>query len=142
MNWKKLLLVLVVCFITFSYVDEAFARPKLFKRGRIGSGSATGSHMDYIPSEESTAKIYNGMSLEDVAQLRANAMAAVEIMTHDIHSYAECPSWEGLGVGEGIGRSTCENPKDCSTCIVGSRVVADAHARGRSGMVYRVRFFR
>lgn len=81
-------------------------------------------------------------NLQTVAQARANAMASRCHLTHKIHELFNCPSWSGLGVGEGIGCSSNTDPKSCATCIVGSVVVADAHAFGRNGQVYRVRFFR
>lgn len=77
--------------------------------------------------------------LQTVAQQRADAMARQGILSHSIGG---CPSWTGLGVTEGIGCSTASDPKSVATCITGSVVVADAHARGSNGMIYRVRFFR
>jgi len=103
--------------------------------------SYTGSHMTYTPSEESTAKLYDGKtrSLQDIAQERAEAMARQQVLSHSIGG---CRSWTGLGVTEGIGCSTVSDYRRCVTCITGRRVVADGHARSANGMVYRVRFFR
>ncbi len=125
-------LMLVGAFVlAVALADNAEA--KVFRRARSTSVSvSTGSGL----------KVAIDANLQVVAQARANAMASRCHLTHKIHELFNCPSWSGLGVGEGIGCSSHADPKSCATCIVGSVVVADAHAFGRNGQVYRVRFFR
>lgn len=79
--------------------------------------------------------------LQAIAQQRADCMARAGILSHDIHVNFACPSWQGLGVAEGIGCSTASDPKQVATCVCGSIVAADAWARAASGTIYRVRFF-
>jgi len=128
----------VVLLLLMSITAVADARGR---RRSYSYSSYTGSHMTYTPSEESTAKLYDGKtrSLQDIAQERAEAMARQQVLSHSIGG---CRSWTGLGVTEGIGCSTVSDYRRCVTCITGRRVVADGHARSSNGMVYRVRFFR
>jgi hypothetical protein len=128
------MLVALMFVLTVSIEVDARGR----RRGG-SSSSTTGSHMDYHPSEESTAKKYNDRSLQDIAMERAAAMARQQNLSHNVGG---CTSWQGLGVSEGIGSSTVSDHRRCSTCITGSRVVADGFARSINGMIYRVRFFR
>jgi hypothetical protein len=129
--------VIAGCF--FAAAQDAEAR--WFRRNR--GSSATGSHMEYEPTEYSTKKrFYNAsMSLQDIALMRAQWMAHNESLDHGIHAYTKAPPYPSE-VAEGIGCSTVAEPTDCATCISGSKVVADASCRGRSGLLYRVRFFR
>lgn len=85
-------------------------------------------------------RLYGGAwSLQDIAMIRAGWMARFETMSHSIHHYHKnCPPWPRECSGEGIG---CGGP-GCGTCVVGSIVVADAEAVGKSGRTYRVRFFK
>ena len=134
--------LLVVLFAGFFVAASKDAEARLFGR-RNGGGSATGAHMDYTPTEYSTEKrFYNAtMSLQDIAYMRAQWMAHQSSLDHGIDTWTKAPPFPGE-VGEGIGSSTGANPKECATCIVGSEVVADASCRSRSGILYRVRFFR
>ncbi len=120
--------------------DDAEAR--LFGRRSRGA-SATGAHMEYVPTSYSTEKrFYNAtMSLQDIAYMRAQWMAHQESLDHGIDTWTTAPPYPSE-VGEGIGSFGGADPTDCSTCIVGSKVVADASCRSRSGILYRVRFFR
>ncbi len=132
------LFVFAACAVVAS---DAYA----FGRRRSYSYANTGAHMEYVESPESTDKLYYNKtkSLQDLAQERANAMARLNTMSHEIHQFGEgIPDWRGVGVTEGIGYSYATDPKAVSTCICGSRVVADAHCRSASGAIYRVRFFR
>lgn len=145
MDVRKMLclFVAVVASVCLFDLDTAEARGRFFgRRGGSSANSSVGAHMDYVETEESTAKIYDGKSLQEVAQERANAMAALGNMTHSIHLYAPVTSYAAVGVSEGIGTASVADPKACATCITGSRVVADAWCRAVSGVVYRVRFFR
>ena len=123
------------------FVCAASADARLL--GRRRGGSATGSGGDYTPTEYSTEKRYtfNGtqLSLQDIAQMRADAMAGRQTMTHGIHALANVPA---APVPEGIGVSTADDYTRVSTCICGSTVVADAWCKGRNGLTYRVRFWR
>lgn len=145
MDVRKLLcagLVAVAC-VCLLDVGTAEARGRLFgRRGGSSTGYPVGAHMEYVETEESTAKLYDGKSLQEVAQERADAMAARELLTHNIHHYAPVMSYAAVGAAEGIGMASVDDPQACATCIVGSRVVADAWRRAVSGTVYRVRFFR
>ena len=135
-DWRRLFLLgFAALMIGLVGSDDAHARGRRAAR----RGYSTGSVQLY---PESDLQYAVEDSLQAVAQARAEAMASLELMTHDIHSYAAVPSWAGRGVGEGVGTANVADPRACATCIVGRYVVADAHARGRSGMVYRVRFFR
>jgi len=82
----------------------------------------------------------NTLSVQDIAFIRAAWMAHFDMLSHSIHYYHKnCPSWQGYGAsGEGIG---CGGPK-CSTCVVGSTVIADAEVKSKAGRTYRVRLFR
>ncbi len=129
----------IVLLALFVYADTADAR----LLGRRRGGSATGSRGEYNPTEYSIEKRYafNGaqLSLQDIAQMRADAMAKRQTLTHGIHAVANVPT---APVPEGIGVSAAENYKTVSTCICGSTVVADAWCKGRNGLTYRVRFWR
>ena len=136
---RFVLSVLLAVSVVSLCTDDAFARGR--RRSR-GSSGATGSHMEYAASESEANETYGGLTMQQIAQARADAMASLGIMTHDIHSFANVPSWSICGVGEGIGCAGGDDPKAISTCIVGSRVVADAWRRAANGTIYRVRFFR
>lgn len=112
---------------------------------RRGGGGSVSAGMVYTVTAESTDKLYDEktVSLMDVAQARADAMAQYGSLSHGIHRFAKVRTFDGLGVWEGIGYSGyTSDPKAVETCICGSRVVADAFARSASGLIYRVRFFR
>ena len=128
--------VACVCLLDVSVAE---ARGRIFgRRGGSSMSYSVGAHMEYVETEESTAKLYAGKSLQEVAQERADAMAALELLTHDIHRHAPVMSYASVGAAEGIGMASVADPKACATCIVGSRVVADAWRRAVSGTVYRV----
>lgn len=77
-------------------------------------------------------------ALQAVAQARADWMAANQLLDH----YASGPpTFQSLGVSEGIGRGTSSDPKQIGTCVTGSIVVADAWAKASNGEWFRVRFF-
>ncbi|MCG8587036.1 MAG: hypothetical protein MI757_20210 [Pirellulales bacterium] len=122
----------------FVSTDDAEAR----RRYRYYT-TYTGSHLEYVPTKYSTEKrFYNGtMSLQDIAYMRAQWMAHNESLDHGIHYYTTAPPWPAE-VSEGIGCGNFENATDCATCVTGSTVVADASCRSKSGVLYRVRFFR
>ena len=128
--------------VVSTLADDASAFGRRRSRPSVSSWYSTGTHGEYAATAEEAAARYNGLTLQEIAQLRADAMAAAGVLSHEIHLTAAVPSWAGIGVGEGIGCSTVSDPSQCATCIVGSRVVADAHARSRGGMLFRVRFFR
>lgn len=110
---------------------------------RYRSVSATGAHLEYVPTTYSTEKRYYNasMSLQDIAYMRAQWMAHTGSLDHGIHAWTNAPAYP-TEVSEGIGSSTVAEPTNCATCITGSTVVADASCRSRSGMLFRVRFFR
>ncbi len=139
-KWWLVGVIAVLAIATLSENASAFGRRR--SRGSSASWYSTGTHGEYSATAEEAAATYNGLTLQQIAQLRADAMAESGTLSHEIHLQAAVPSWAGVGVGEGIGCATVDDPRQCATCIVGSRVVADAHARSRSGMVFRVRFFR
>lgn len=132
-----LLSALLVCLCC----EESQAR--IFGR-RGGGGTSVSSSMEYVETEESTAKLYDDetLSLQEIAQARANAMAERRTLSHSIHTFTSVRTWTGLGVNEGIGWSFASDPRHVATCICGRRVVADAHCRAANGAIYRVRFFR
>ena len=111
--------------------------------GRRRGASATGSHGEYTPTDYSTEKRYSfdgrKLSLQEIAQMRADAMAQRQTMTHGIHALANVPA---APIAEGIGVSSSNDYRRVSTCICGSTVVADAWCRSRNGMTYRVRFWK
>jgi len=113
--------------------NTAEARFRIFRRSSSSSSSAgVGSHL----------AVAIDVNCQAVAQERANAMARRGILSHTIHDICGCVGWSGHGArGEGIGCGYGD-PKSIATCIVGSTVVADAHAVSGSGQVYRVRLFR
>ena len=128
---KRLVLVLAVFSL---FATDASAR----RRGQSYSYSySSASLTNKIDTEK---KLYNNtLSLQDIAYIRAAWMAHFESLDHGIHNYHKnCPPWPRECRGEGIGSG---RPK-CGTCVVGSVVVADAEARGKSGRTYRVRFFK
>lgn len=131
---------LAVILVSLATTD---AHARIFGR-RGGGGGNTGAHMEYVETAESTEKLYyeKTMSLQDIAQERANAMAERQTLDHNIHTYVKVKSWTGVGVSEGIGYSAASDPKHVATCICGNRVVADAFCRAANGVIYRVRFFR
>ncbi len=130
------LIAVAMVLVTFSGTAEA-------RRRQHSYASPTCSHMVYTPTAYSTEnRFFNRtLSLQDIAQQRADAMAARNSMTHSIHTFTSAPPWPGE-VSEGIGCARTSDPQRCSTCITGSRVVADAWSWSATGMVYRVRFFR
>ncbi len=136
---RSLILVLTIAAIVLSTSTDANAR-------RRRRSSATGSHMTYTPTPFSTEKrLCDGKySLQDIAMMRAKWMAHFGVLSHSIETYhKDCPRWSGHGAsGEGIGMSMNPDYKTCSTCIVGSVVVADGWAKAKNGMIYRVRLFR
>lgn len=136
----KLQSVIIAALLSLIFVTADFAEAKLRGRRR---GSAAGSHGEYAVTEYSTEKrySYNGaqLSLQDIAQLRADAMAKHRTLTHGIHAVAEVPK---APMPEGIGYSTTTNYKSVSTCICGSTVVADAWCKSSNGYIYRVRFWK
>ena len=136
----KLQSVIIAALLSLIFVTADFAEAKLRGRRR---GSAAGSYGEYAATEYSTEKryTYNGaqLSLQNIAQLRADAMAKHQTLTHGIHQIAKVPA---APVPEGIGYSTTTNYKRVSTCICGSTVVADAWARCAAGRIYRVRFWK
>ena len=136
---RSLLLFLVVLVTGAAFVEVSEAQ--IFRRR--SRYSYTGSHGEYVPTEYSTKKRYNfkgqKLSLQDIAMLRAKAMAEHNTMTHSIHQIADVPR---NPIAEGIGVSNAADYRRVSTCIVGSRVVADGWCRSASGRIYRVRFWR
>jgi hypothetical protein len=120
------------------------AEARLFGRRGGGYSTSVSAGMEYVATEESTAKLYydGTASLQEIAQERADAMAARGLMSHGIHTVAAVKSWTGVGVAEGIGCGYADDHRHVATCICGRRVVADAFARAANGMIYRVRFFR
>ena len=111
--------------------------------GRRRGATSTGSHGEYSQTEYSIEKRYTfdgrELSLQDIAQLRADAMAHRQVLTHGIHTMANVPA---APVAEGIGMSSSSDYRRVSTCICGATVIADAWCKSRSGMTYRVRFWR
>ena len=136
MKHISIIAVLLVVIVT----DFADAR---LRGRRRSSSSATGAHGEYVETMYSTEKRFTfndkKLSLQDIAQLRADAMATHQNMTHGIHQIANVPA---APVPEGIGYSTASDYRRVSTCICGSTVVADAWARCESGRIYRVRFWK
>jgi len=114
---------------------DAFA----WRRGRRAYYYPTYSSSSLTYRIDTEKRFYAGRySLQDLAMIRAKWMAHYGVMTHGIHGYHKnCPAWPGE-VSEGIG---CGGPK-CSTCVTGSVCVADAEWKSKSGMTYRVRFFK
>ena len=133
---KSMLVLLLLLFVGTSISDA-----QTFRRRR--SQSYSGVYGEYKPTKYSTEKRYEfdgkKLSLQDIAQLRAEAMAKHRVLTHGIHSLAEVPA---APIAEGIGVSGASNYKNVSTCIVGSIVVADGWCKSKSGSIYRVRFWR
>jgi hypothetical protein len=134
----KLQSVVIALSLIFATADFAEARLRGSRRS-----SPTGSHGEYVATEYSTEKRYdyNGeaLSLQGIAQLRADAMAKHHTLTHGIHGIAPVPK---APLPEGIGYSTKTNYKSVSTCICGSTVVADAWCKSSNGYIYRVRFWK
>ena len=129
----------IALFTILTNVDTAESRII----GRRRNNTSTGSYGEYKETKFSTEKRYdfNGekLSLQDIAQLRAEAMAKHQNMTHGIHSIAKVPA---APVPEGIGVSSTGNYKNVSTCICGSTVIADGWCKGKNGFIYRVRCWR
>ena len=73
--------------------------------------------------------------LQMIAQARAFAMAAQNMLSHGIGGTYGIPA----GVSEGIGYGPGPAP---DTCVLPGRCVADATAVSSTGLTYRVRFFR
>lgn len=126
---RGLICLLVLCM----FVGAAEARGR-----RGGRGYST------APSQPQVSKVLIDPVAQAIAQQRADALAAAQTLTHDIHNLRPgTPNWTAAGVrGEGIGMSSNPDPQQCPTCVVTNYVCADAHARSRSGAVYRVRLFR
>lgn len=74
-------------------------------------------------------------SLQMIAQARAYAMAAQNVLSHGIGGTHGIPA----GVAEGIGYGPGPAP---ATCVLPGQCVADATAVSANGLTYRVRFFR
>lgn len=74
-------------------------------------------------------------SLQMIAQARAFAMAAQNVLSHGIGGTYGIPA----GVSEGIGYGPGPAP---ATCVLPGQCVADATAVSSTGLTYRVRFFR
>ncbi len=136
---RLLLVFLSLLFVGLTFAETADAQ--LFRR-RVRY-SYTGSYGEYKPTVYSTEKRYNykdmKLSLQDIAMLRAKAMAKNRVLTHAIHDIADVPR---APVPEGIGVSNASHYKNVSTCVVGSTVVADGWCKSTSGRIYRVRFWR
>jgi hypothetical protein len=129
---KKLVLAIILVSL---FVVDAYAW-----RGRR-RGYTYYSYSSSFKTEIDNEKRYydNTLSLQDIADLRAQWMAHYGVMTHGIHGYHKnCPP-KPAGVLEGIGRGG----EKCGTCTYGSRTcVADAERKSKSGSTFRVRFFR
>jgi len=109
-----------------------------WRRNRGYSYSSSYSYSLTVKIDTEKRYYDNTLSLQDLAMIRAKWMAHYQSMDHSIHYRTpRCHRWP-KGVTEGIGVG---GPK-CSTCVVGSTVVADAEAKGKSGRTYRVRFFK
>lgn len=136
---KSFLVLATLLAVTLSI--PATADAGLFRRG---GGSIVSAAGEYVATAESTDKIYDGgtLSLQDVAQARADAMARIGRMTHSIHQFASVKSYTAVAVAEGIGMGGGSDHKRVATCICGRRIVADAWAKAKNGTIYRVRFFR
>lgn len=136
-NLTKSMLV----FLLLVFVGDSISDAQIFRRRR--SYSYSGVYGEYKPTKYSTEKRYEfdgkKLSLQDIAQLRAEAMAKHQFLTHGIHSIAKVPS---APIPEGIGVSGASDYKNVSTCICGSTVVADGWCKSESGYIYRVRFWR
>ena len=78
------------------------------------------------------------LSLQEIAQLRADAMASEGNLSHGIEYVGGVPA---APVPEGIGCGTSDDWRSVGTCVCGSVVVADAWSRSANGMIYRVRFW-
>jgi hypothetical protein len=136
-NLTKSLLVLLLLIFANPSVSDA----RIF--GRRRSYSYSGVYGEYKSTKFSTEKRYDfdgkKFSLQDIAQLRAEAMAKHQVLTHGIHSFAKVPA---APIAEGIGVSGASDYKNVGTCICGSTVVADGWCKSKSGSIYRVRFWR
>lgn len=136
-NLTKSMLV----FLLLVFVGTSISDAQIFRRRR--SYSYSGVYGEYKPTKFSTEKRYDfdgkKLSLQDIAKLRAEAMARHRILTHGIHSIAKVPA---APIAEGIGVSGASDYKNVSTCICGSTVVADGWCKSKSGSIYRVRFWR
>jgi hypothetical protein len=133
----------MLAFLLLFFIGTSISDAQIFRRRRSYSYSYSGSYGEYKPTKYSTEKRYKfdgkKLSLQDIAQLRAEAMAKHRVLTHGIHSIAKVPA---APIAEGIGVSGASNYKNVSTCIVGSIVVADGWCKSKSGSIYRVRFWR
>lgn len=138
-NLTKSMLVFLLLFFVGTSISDA----QIFRRRRSQSYSYSGVYGEYKPTKYSTEKRYEfdgkKLSLQDIAQLRAEAMAKHQVLTHGIHSIAKVPA---APIPEGIGVSGASDYKNVSTCICGSTVVADGWRKSKSGYIYRVRFWR
>jgi len=132
----------MVVFLLLVFVGTSISDAQIFRR-HSRSYSYSGVYGEYNPTKFSTEKRYafdgKKLSLQDIAQLRAEAMAKHRVLTHGIHSLAKVPA---APIAEGIGVSGASDYKNVSTCICGSTVVADGWCKSESGFIYRVRFWR
>ena len=135
---------LLFVFLSLVFIGSVFAESadaQIFRRR--ARYSYTGSYGEYNPTVYSTEKRYDykdkKLSLQDIAMLRAKAMAKHRVLTHAIHDIADVPR---APIAEGIGVSNASHYKRVSTGIVGSKVVADGWCKSASGRIYRVRFWR
>ena len=134
-NLTRSLVVLLLLIFANPSVSDA----RIFGR----SYSYSGVYGEYKSTKFSTEKRYDfdgkKFSLQDIAQLRAEAMAKHQILTHGIHAMAKVPA---APIPEGIGVSDASDYKNVGTCICGSTVVADGWCKSKNGLIYRVRFWR
>lgn len=135
---KSWLSLLVVASFVLCVSAEAQARFRFFGcRGCCASSSSVSSAVMSVDIDP---------ELQKIAQARADSMAKLNSMDHNIHGYSQAPRWhgrtsKGFAVQEGIGCSSNLDPQQVATCVCGSVVVADAHAFGH-GQCFRVRLFR
>jgi len=141
---KRCLQLMLVVGLMAVCVQNADAFGGRRRGGSSGGGSAG---YEYVPTEESTAKVWTWLgkkvSLQDMAQMRADAMAKTGNLDHGIAGQVKGVPSIPAGFGEGIGMASSANdPKQVSTCVAGSRVMADASCRSKLGAIFRVRFWR
>ena len=109
---RSLLVFLLLVFVGSAFAETADAQ--LFRRR--ARYSYTGSQGEYKPTTYSTEKRYDyrgeKFSLQDIAMLRAKAMAKHRVLTHSIHGMADVPR---APIPEGIGVSNASHYKNVST---------------------------